>query len=60
MASTKKAEGALPLTATNGGILAGRDWQGQPIYVESADEPQATIAANVSDKEGFKPATKPS
>lgn len=51
MSTTKKAEGAKPLTAKNGGILVGRDWQGNPIYASSADKPEATLAPNVTDKE---------
>lgn len=54
MAKTAKAEGDQPLTAKNGGVLVGRDWQGQPIYAASADEPTATVAPNVSDKETAK------
>jgi hypothetical protein len=54
MVKKTDAEGAEPLTAKNGGVLVGRDWQGQPIYAASADKPTATVAPNVSDKEAGK------
>lgn len=53
MTTEKEAEGAEPLTADNGGILVGRDWQGFPIYALEADKPEETQAPNSRDL-GFK------
>lgn len=50
MAKTTQAESAPAGDRKEGQVLVGRDWQGNPIYRDTADKPQETEAPNVTDK----------